>query len=237
MSSARSLLAASFASLALAGIVSCSHDLILLDPPELANISLLWKPTTSLSRLQAEPGVIDTTQTAGTKVAVAEFTDARKDPARIAENLEEDKARPVTTKDDVAKFVTEHVRELFSASGVEVVESGGDVTVSAEIRNFFVTETNHYDGLVRLNVTVTRGRDLLWTGIVTGTATRRGRSYRAENYYKTLSDAILNAASLLVHDPGFRKALNPRTLAPGRAAQENPSRPADLPTALEIAAQ
>jgi hypothetical protein len=40
-----------------------------------------------------------------------------------------------------------------------------------------------------------------------GSSKRFGRSYKAENYYETMSDAITHAASNLANDTGFHQAL------------------------------
>jgi hypothetical protein len=69
-----------------------------------------------------------------------------------------------------------------------------------------VIETNTYKGEVRLKLTVKRADKEEWIGVAAGTSSRFGRSYKAENYYETLSDALLEASERAVRDEGFRKA-------------------------------
>ena len=69
-----------------------------------------------------------------------------------------------------------------------------------------VIETNTYKGEVRLKVSAKRGEKEEWVGVASGTSSRFGRSYKADNYYETLSDALLEAAERAVKDEGFHKA-------------------------------
>jgi hypothetical protein len=57
---------------------------------------------------------------------------------------------------------------------------------------------------------VGRGGKTLWSGVASGDATRFGRSYKLENYYEVLSDAIVNTASSMLQSPEFQKALSER---------------------------
>jgi len=45
---------------------------------------------------------------------------------------------------------------------------------------------------------------------VSGAAKNFGRSYRADNYYVTISDMILHASFNLLATPSFREALQQR---------------------------
>ena len=73
---------------------------------------------------------------------------------------------------------------------------------------FYVDETDTYKGDVRLLVTLTNASGTpVWTGATGGSATRFGRSYKAENYYETLSDSLIVATSNLLKDPRFHDAL------------------------------
>ena len=69
-----------------------------------------------------------------TKVHFETFVDTRSNPESIAENREKAAARPVTTKDNVADFVTQHFRESVPGAGVTTVDEAGDVSISGEIR-------------------------------------------------------------------------------------------------------
>lgn len=171
---------------------------------DLSNIPLEWTPTQSF----AEFGAVDLSGLNNVKVQFKGFTDVRKEPALIAENHEKEPTRRVTTKDNVAAFVTDHVKETFSKAGINVVDNGGDVLVSGEIRDFFVNEKDQYVGNVTVYVTVsTPAGQVLWQGIAGGGATNFGRSYKADNYYETLSNAVLKLSNSMLGSQGFRSAL------------------------------
>ena len=70
-----------------------------------------------------------------------------------------------------------------------------------------VNEGSKYNGDVRLKLQVVRDGKTTWTGVVSGTSKRFGRSYKAENYYETISDALLHVIQSLAADPGFLDAL------------------------------
>lgn len=47
----------------------------------------------------------------------------------------------------------------------------------------------------------------VWRGVVSGAAENFGRSYRAYNYYETISDMVLQASHNLLTNSGFQRAL------------------------------
>ena len=114
----------------------------------------------------------------------------------------------VTTNDDVARFVTYQVKVLMSGLGLKVVESGGDVILKGEIRKFFAEEGSRYKAEVELQATFTDANGkILGAVATTGTSSRFGLAYKADNYYEVLSDALIGATHELVGNPAFRKAL------------------------------
>ena len=167
----------------------------------LVNVPLRWKPTSDL-RLGA-------TQMPAAAVQFEPFKDAREMPDKVGENREDDKPKPVTTSDDVGAFVSTHMRDLFSQAGVKTVDTGGDVVVKGEVRQFFARETHTYKAEVSIHLTVV-GRDgtTLYSGVTSGEASRFGRSYVLENYYEVLSDAVVNATSSALQNVEFQKALS-----------------------------
>ena len=166
----------------------------------LEHVPLKWKPTSGLD--------LGTMQMAPTSVQFEPFTDVREDKEAIGENRENSTPKPVTTTDDVGAFVSTHMRELFEKAGLKTVDSGGTVTIKGEVKQFFVREESTYqsNAVVHLTVTGSDGKTL-WTGIVQGDATRFGRSYKLENYYEVLSDAIVNTVSSMLGTAEFQKAL------------------------------
>lgn len=168
-------------------------------PKPLENVPLQWKPTAGLNT---------TVQSSATRIQLGAFRDMRANPQLIAENREQKTPRTVTTSDDVGAFVATHTRELLTRSGFTTVDHGGDVILSGEVQQFFVKETDNYDGEVVLHLVLTdaNGRKL-WEGQANGSASHFGRSYSAENYYETLSDSVTKAVGSMLQDPGFNGAV------------------------------
>jgi hypothetical protein len=189
----------------LSGLVFVAGAAIAKNKP-LENIPLKWTPTDSIASL----GPVDLGSAAlATSIHVDALVDARQNPSSVAENREdEQKVLPVTTSTDVAGFVTDHLKELLRGAGLNVVEGPGNVALSGEIRQFFVTETSLYHGemSVLIHLKNSRGEEI-WSGVISAAPERFGRSYKAENYYETMSDMIVRSAHGLLSNPGFRDAL------------------------------
>lgn len=170
----------------------------------LENIPLLWKPTTGMFAM----GPSQMVGLEDARLQVDPVVDKRENPALIGQNREEQTPRLVTTPDDVAAFVTGRMKALMSAAGIKVVDNGGTAILKTELRQFFVDETDTYqaEAIVRVTLTGPDG-NVLWSGLSSGAAARRGRSYRADNYYETLSDSLVGAVQQLLQNRGFRKAL------------------------------
>lgn len=171
---------------------------------KLEGIPLVFKPTSPMS----ERTPVDLKGLEGIKLQIDPFADNREDPAFIGRNMNKVPLRKVTTKEDVARFVTYQLKSLMSGLGLNVVESGGDVVLKGEVKKFFTEETNRYNAEVELQVTLTDANGkILWVVATSGTSSRYGMSYKADNYYEVLSDALIGATHELVHNHGFRKAL------------------------------
>jgi hypothetical protein len=172
----------------------------------LVNVPLKWTPTTTW----AEMGAIDVSGALlTTKVHVDAFIDTRPNPPLVAENREHaNNVRQFTTSSDVAVFVGDHLRETLQRAGLNTVDATGDVSISGEVRQFFVTEKSTYKGEISLLIRLKDGDGKeLWSGIVTGDAARWGRSYSADNYCEVMSDMMLRAVYNLLSNAGFRAAL------------------------------
>jgi hypothetical protein len=169
----------------------------------LEHVRLHWKPTSELK--------LSAMEMSQAPIQFETFQDVRDNKEAIAENLEDDKPKPVTTTDDVGTFVSTHMRELFDRAGLKTVDSNGDVTIKGEVKQFFVRETSTYKSEVVVHVTVVgRGGKTLWSGLASGDATRFGRSYRLENYDEVLSDALVNTVSSMLQSAEFQRALSGR---------------------------
>jgi hypothetical protein len=167
----------------------------------LQNVPLQWRPTSEL-----QLGTVQMTQT---PIQFEAFQDTRENKQAIGENQEDDKPKPVTTRDDVGAFVSKHMRELFQRAGITTVDSDGAVIIKGEIRQFFVRETSTYQSEVAVKLTVvSRDGKTLWSGLASGDATRFGRSYKLENYDEVLSDAVVNTVSSMLGSTQFQAALS-----------------------------
>jgi hypothetical protein len=166
----------------------------------LQHVPLKWSPTSALK--------LGTVEMSQAPIQVESFQDVRPNPQVIGENREDDTPKPVTTADDVGAFVSKHMRELLDHAGLKPVDSGGSVTIKGEVKQFFVRETGTYKSTVAVHLTVL-GSDgqTLWSGTASGDATRFGRSYKLENYYEVLSDALVNTVSSMLQSAEFQKAL------------------------------
>jgi hypothetical protein len=169
---------------------------------KLGGIPLVWKPTEL-----KDTGVVNLTGITGVKIQIQPFVDTRADKAKFGENQQGAVFKPVTTSGNAADFCTRNFANELRRFGFSVVQDQGDVVLGGEILEFMVIETGTYKGDVRLKLTVEKNGNTEWTGVTSGTSKRFGRSYKAENYYETISDSLLHAVQNLAQDEGFRKAL------------------------------
>ncbi len=171
---------------------------------KLENIRLVWKPTTTLTKL----GGIDSTDIAEAKIRLEALTDSRKSPELIGENLEGKQPRKVTTQESVAEFVADKFARLFSDAGLALVDRNEDIVLVGELQKFFVEETGTYNGEVRVKFSAKdRSGKEVWAGVIVGGASGWGRSYKGENYYETLSNSIIATSVNLFKNAGLRRAL------------------------------
>ena len=172
---------------------------------KLEGIPLAWKPTSPISARQPP---VDLKGLEGIKLQIDPFTDKCEDPALIGRNTTKAPIRKVTTNQDVARFMTYQVKSLMSGLGLKVVESGGDIILKGEVRQFFVEDASRYNAEVGLQAALTDANGkILWVVATSGSSSRYGISYKADNYYEVLSDALIGAVHELVQNPGFRKTL------------------------------
>lgn len=171
----------------------------------LENIPLVWKPTSTM----AERGPLDLKGLEGAKLQIDPFTDNRENPGFIGQNRDKVPTRKVTTQEDVARFVTYQVKTLMSAQGVPIVESGGTVIMKGWVKRFFADETNRYNGEVELELSFVDAASgkVLWSFMTAGQSSRYGISYKADNYYEVLSDALMGAVHELLRNPKFKGVL------------------------------
>lgn len=169
------------------------------------DIPLIWSPTTMIGELAP----INLTGLTSIAIEIPPFSDSRTgdDPTLFGENHEDALVKRATTPDDIPAFVHMHFSDTLINLGLRIVKSDGDVILEGDIRRFFVREDNTYEGDVQILVKARRGDEILYEGLATGSSDRFGRSYKAENYYETISDALLEAAHKLAFSSAFRRGL------------------------------
>jgi hypothetical protein len=173
----------------------------------LLNIPLVWKPTDTVSALDA----IDLTGFKNVSFTIKPFSDERKRPAEIGKNVEKrvtDKVRYVTTQENVSAWLTDRFARVLSEFDVATVKSGGTLSLEADVIKFYVTEEALYKADVALKVRVrSKNGDVLWEGMVSASSSRWGSSYKAENYYEGLSNATISVVHSLLKNDQFRQAV------------------------------
>lgn len=177
-------------------LAACSREPV-------ADMALEWRPKVDVKSVAGNLPEIGKA-----RLQIDQLRDARQAPALIGENREHSTPRPVTTRDDVGAFVAKHLRDMLSASGVNVVEADGDVVLTGEVQQFFVVEDSIYTSQVLVSLVARqRGGHELWHRSVKASRRTFGHSYSAENYYEVLSTAVVDVAGNLLQDPDFRQAL------------------------------
>lgn len=172
----------------------------------LLNIPLLWKPTETISALDA----IDLTAFHDISFTVKPFNDLRKKPSEIGKNVEKgslSNIRYVTTGDNVAAWLTDRFGKILSEFDVSVVKDGGTL-LEADIVKFYVTEESAYKADIGLKVRIrSKNGDVRWEGLVTVSSNRWGKSYQADNYNEALSNACIDVVYNLLKSESFVQAV------------------------------
>jgi hypothetical protein len=168
-------------------------------------VRLSWAPTAPLADLSG----LDLEGVGGRTIELRPFADERARTDRIGELRDDEPAvYPVTTRDDVAGWVSGGVADLFARVGLRRVESGGDVVLGGAVRSLLVTERGGLDAEVALWVEVrTGGGERLWDGLVLGSSSGPRRFDRDRGYSEALSNAVASAVVRLFEASGFTEAL------------------------------
>lgn len=155
----------------------------------LRNIPLVWSPTKSITGFDP----IDTTPFRKAKISVRPFTDARKDKAEIGRNTERKEPRLVTTKEDVPAWLTKQFIQTLAEFNVNSAAADSGVIMETSVLKLYVTETSTYKADIAVNIILkTKDNKLLWEGMIFGAARNFGASYKEENYYEVISNAVLD---------------------------------------------
>ena len=177
------------------------------DGSSLLNIPLIWKPTETISALDA----IDLTAFQNISFTINPFNDLRKKTAEIGKNVEKrtsDRIRYVTTRDNVAAWLTDRFGKILSEFDLTVVKDKGNLLLDADIVKLYVTEESVYKADIGLKVRIRlKNGDMLWEGMVAVSSKRWGSSYKAENYYEALSNACIDVVYNLLKSESFLAAM------------------------------
>jgi len=173
---------------------------------DLTGIPLVWKPTDAVSSYDA----IDLTVFQNVTFVVHPFNDVRRKPSEIGKNVEKrfsSEVRYVRTRDNVSAWLADRFGEVLSEFEIDVVKTDGTYTLEGDIVKFYVTEESMYKADVGLKMRLLSKSGVVWEGMVTASSTRWGSSYKAENYYEGLSNAVISAVHSLLKDEAFKQAV------------------------------
>lgn len=171
----------------------------------LKDVELKFKPTSSLSDYEN----MDLSGLSSISISLGNFSDEREKKELIGENREdEDKGKvlPVTTTTSVSDFLKEIYKKILKDIGIKIVD-GSPTILEAKVVKFFVEEKNLYKAEVWLDIELKKDGVLIFEERIMGSAKRFGRSYKLENYYEVLSDAIIDGFAQLFQNRKFTKAL------------------------------
>ena len=143
------------------------------------------------------------------KFKIIDFKDNRSAPlSRVGLNMEKvNQPLTVDTKSNVADFVTDSFTTILKKAGLDIAKTGEDLTLTADINDFMVNETNTYMGNLTLRIRIAKGEKVIWQGVVTGTSSHFGRSYKLDNYLEVMSDSIVDATLNLLKNEDLKSRM------------------------------
>jgi hypothetical protein len=181
------------------GVAGCTRK------PESVTVPLRFRPTARLD-LNAFGGAAPQTG-----VYVGDVRDGRAVKNRIGENAVGNEEAPVYSGGrEPTEFVGLVMKDLLRRGGLKVAgeRTAAGLIILPELHEFWARETTTYGATVAVTVTVQdRAGGQLWKGLVTATSRRPGPSLDAGDYQEIFSDATLELVERLLHDDGFRQAL------------------------------
>ena len=141
------------------------------------------------------------------QVASRAFHRRREDPALIGRNVNKvryagyDEGRCPALRDY-------HAKSLLSGLGLDLVESGGTAIMNGEVKKSCRgSQSLQRNGGTAYTLSDPAGK-VLWVVETTGTSSRFGIGYKADNYYEVLSDALVGAVHELASNANFKKTLS-----------------------------
>jgi len=125
-------------------------------------------------------------------------TDDRTDPNSKQIGFCEDKNLPVTTKTNIAAFVTSSVQRVLQQTGIHTSPTSG-TKLYLNVRDFFVQEGGVYAGRISIDYTVINEKgDTLYFSPASSTSKRWGRTYKLDNYMETLTGALFSNVDIFL---------------------------------------
>ena len=166
---------------------------------QIHNLSLAWRGVDTWPR----PSGPVAQSFAAAPLAFA-LRDSRSDPSAVG-TYEED-GFVVRTADNVAQYCSMRLGEMLTRAGARLNEPPTAV-LEAELLEYNVVESGMFHGVVRLRAVVHGGAGRSWSRTFVGKSARWGRTHNPENFNEALSNALADAASQLMQDDDFARAL------------------------------
>jgi len=137
------------------------------------------------------------------------FIDKRTmDTTIIGKNVEHSKEKTVTTCESVAQWCHQHFLGMLQSAGAKLTEDSTVISIRGTVNQFFVTESSTYEGVASMTFQVRDGaRTELYSKTIECKASNWGRSFNAQNYQETLSNALVSVYKTLFEDENFLRAI------------------------------
>ena len=169
-------------------------------------MTLNWKPTDDIFELKK----IDCELLRSKHIKLEKIIDTRNvDMKELIGANKENPARSlqVTTKSDVVDFIHSNLVKVFKEMYLDFDNQNADYSLTGEIKEFYAEENPGYAGSLTMQMTLKKANKIVWTGLITGSSKRTGRSYSLDNYMETLSDAIMDFAKQFAENKSLYEKL------------------------------
>jgi hypothetical protein len=172
-------------------------------PYSLKGVDLSWMPTRS------DISDIDLKRVKNRVFKMGIFTDERKDTTFVGMNKEYKNTRLVTTDESVSQWCGHYLEKVLQNNQVKFDTLNYDIVLSGAVRDFNIMETTTYKATIAINFqALSKSGERIWEQQITGTASNWGTSYKLENYYECISNALIETARNLLTNDDFQNALN-----------------------------
>lgn len=176
--------------------------------PDVMVLSLTYRPTNApdMGKLTGAQPIAPTT-----RVWINPVLDQHPEGSRIGISNEEDGAPVYFGPNGLppADFLRAALVQALPAYAVPIHEDPNTATHVLEIRmsRFWSVESNLYQTWITASVFLAdKAGNVLWQAEITGSGKRWGRTFSADNYLQSFSDAALDFAGNLAINPQFRAA-------------------------------